>query len=113
MNEQRVRTANRVAIGMWIALLLSVLCWPLGPAAVGWATTAIGFLPLLLPLPGLARGIRRTQTWAPLALTPVLAVSLAEVLVNPAVRLRIALTLALILAAFGAILAALRASPRA
>jgi uncharacterized membrane protein len=68
-------------------------------------------MPLLLPLPGLVRGTRRTQSWAPLALAPVLAMALTEVMVNPAVRLRVAFTLALILTAFAAILCALRARP--
>jgi hypothetical protein len=42
----------------------------------------------------------------------VLALALTEVLVNPAVRLRVTLTLVLILAAFAATLAALRKAPR-
>jgi uncharacterized membrane protein len=112
MNEQSDFATNRVAIAAWLALLLSVLCWPLGPSAVGWPITAIAFMPLLLPLPGLVRGTRRTQSWAPLALAPVLAMALTEVLVNPAARLRVTLTLALILAAFAATLAALRKAPR-
>jgi uncharacterized membrane protein len=107
MNERRVRAASQAAIAIWLALIVSVLCWPLGVSAIGWVTTSIAFLPLLLPLPGLARGTRRTQGWAPLTL------ALAEVLVNPAQRLRIAVTLLLILTAFAAILAALRAAPRA
>ncbi|MEX2149110.1 MAG: DUF2069 domain-containing protein [Steroidobacteraceae bacterium] len=112
MTGQNGFASNRIAIAAWLALLLSVLCWPLGPSAVGWPITAIAFMPLLLPLPGLVRGTRRTQSWAPLALAPALAMALTEVLVNPAVRLRVTLTLALILAAFAAILAALRRAPR-
>jgi uncharacterized membrane protein len=112
MKERSGHATSHVAIAAWLALLLSVLCWPLGPSAVGWAITAIAFMPLLLPLPGLVRGTRRTLTWAPLALAPALTMALTEVLVNPALRLRVAFTLALILAAFAAILAALRARPR-
>ena len=112
MNGQSGLATNRVAIAAWLALLLSVLCWPLGLSAVGWPITAFAFLPLLLPLPGLVRGTRRTHSWAPLALAPALAMALTEVLVNPAVRLRVTLTLALILAAFAAVLAALRRAPR-
>ena len=112
MSPQRARAAGRIAAGAWLLLILSVLCWPLGASTVGWATTAIAFLTLLPPLPGLARGTRRTQSWAPLTLAPVLALSLTEVLVNPAARARVAVTLALVLAAFAAILAALRAAPR-
>jgi uncharacterized membrane protein len=112
MTVERARATGRIAAGAWLLLILSVLCWPLGASAVGWATTAIAFLPLLLPLPGLARGTRRTQTWAPLTLAPVLALALTEVLVNPVARTRCAVTLALVLAAFATILAALRAAPR-
>jgi uncharacterized membrane protein len=112
MSAERARAACRIAAGAWLALILSVLCWPLGTPTVGWATTAIAFLPLLMPLPGLARGTRRTQSWAPLTLGPVLALALTEVLVNPAARARVAVTLALVLAAFSALLAALRAAPR-
>jgi len=112
MSEDRARAAGRFATGVWLLLILSVLCWPLGAAAIGWVTMAIAALPLLMPLPGLARGKRRTQSWAPLTLAPALALALTEVLVNPAARLRVAVTLALILAAFAAILAALRSAPR-
>lgn len=112
MSGAHARVTSRIAAGAWLALILSVLCWPLGASAVGWPTTAIAFLPLLLPLPGLALGTRRTQSWAPLSLAPVLALALTEVLVNPAARVRVAVTLGLVLAAFAAILAALRAAPR-
>lgn len=112
MSAERARAAGRIAAGAWLVLILSVLCWPLGASGVGWVTTAIAFLPLLPPLPGLARGTRRTQSWAPLTLAPVLALALTEVLVNAAARARIAITLALILAGFAAILAALRSAPR-
>jgi len=112
MSAERARAAGRIAAGAWLLLVASVLCWPLGESAVGWATTAIAFLPLVLPLPGLARGTRRTQSWAPLTLAPVLALALTEVLVNTEARARVAVTLALVLAAFAAILAALRAAPR-
>jgi uncharacterized membrane protein len=113
MSGRRAGVANRAAVGAWLALIVSVLCWPLGASAAGWITTAIAFLPLLLPLPGLARGARRTQSWAPLTLAPVLALALTELLVNPAARWRYAATLLLILVAFAALLAALRAAPRA
>lgn len=112
MTQERARAAGRFAVGTWLLLMLSVLCWPIGDGAVGWATTAAAFLPLLLPLPGLARAARRTQSWAPMTLAPALALALTEVLVNPAARVRVAVTLALILAAFAALLAALRAAPR-
>ena len=112
MNDGFGRNAHRVALAVWLALLISVACWPLGEGGIGPLTTALAFLPLLAPLPGMARGTRRTLRWAPLTLAPPLAIALTEILVNPAARTRASVSLALILAAFAAVIAALRrASP--
>lgn len=108
MNGESGRNLCRVALAVWLVLLLSVACWPLGDAGIGWLTTALAFLPLLAPLPGMARGTRRTLRWAPLTLAPPLALALTEILINPAARTRATVSLALILAAFAAIIAALR-----
>ncbi|MGE0031869.1 MAG: DUF2069 domain-containing protein [Steroidobacteraceae bacterium] len=108
MNDESARTLCRVALAVWLALLISVACWPLGDGGIGPLTTALALLPLLAPLPGMARGARRTLRWAPLALAPALALALTEILVNPAARTRASVSLALILAAFAAVIAALR-----
>lgn len=112
MSDECARSLSRVATGAWLLLMISVACWLLGPAGAGPVTTAIAFLPLLLPLPGLVRGLGQTLRWAPLTLAPVLALTLTELLVSTAFRTRMTVTLALILAAFAAIIAALRGAGR-
>lgn len=108
MNDQSGRHLYRIALAVWLALLISIACWPLGDGGIGPLTTALAFLPLLAPLPGMARGTRRTLRWAPLTLAPPLALALTEILVNPAARTRASVSLALILAAFAAVIATLR-----
>jgi uncharacterized membrane protein len=109
----RACAARRVALAAWLLLAASVAAWPFADAAFGRLSTAIAFLPLLLPLPGLARGSRNALRAAPMALAPALAIALTEILVNAPARLAAAVTLGLILAAFAATVAALRAAPRA
>jgi uncharacterized membrane protein len=104
--------ARRVALASWLALVASVALWAHPAADMGVAAALIAGLPLLLPLPGLARGARRALGAAPLALAPALAIAITECLVNPAARFAAGVTLALALAAFAAILAALRSQPR-
>jgi uncharacterized membrane protein len=108
MNAGSARDLRRVALAVWLALLISIACWPLGDGGIAPLTTALAFLPLLAPLPGMARGTQRTLRWAPLTLAPPLALALTEILVNPAARKRASVSLALILAAFAAVIAALR-----
>ena len=83
MNDGSGRNLRRVALAVWLALLISIACWPLGDGGIGPLTTALALLPLLAPLPGMARGTRRTLRWAPLTLAPPLALALTEILVNP------------------------------
>jgi uncharacterized membrane protein len=109
-----VRTgAARIALGIWLLLAASVAAWPFGDAGIARLTTAIACLPLLLPLPGLARASTRALRAAPLALAPALALAITEILVNPPARSWAGLSLALAFGAFAAILAALRAAPGA
>jgi uncharacterized membrane protein len=110
--SDRARITRRIALTGWLLLTVSIACWPLGSSGIGWAIALLALLPLLLPLPGIARGLRRSFGWAPLTLAPALALSLVEILVNAAGRPRATLTLALALAAFAALVAALRAAPR-
>ena len=112
MNDGPARSLRQVALAVWLALLISIACWPLGEGGIGPLTTALAFLPLLAPLPGMARGTRRTLRWAPLTLAPSVALALTEILVNPAARTRASVSLALILAAFAAVIATLRRAAR-
>ncbi len=109
-----LRTAGtrRVAVAAWLLLMLSVAAWTLDVAGIGFAFAAVAFLPLLLPLPGLLGNSSRALRAAPLALAPVLALALTEILANPPARPWASLSLALVLAAFAALIAAIRTSPR-
>jgi uncharacterized membrane protein len=104
--------ARRIALAAWILLGLSVAAWPFVRAGIGAATTAIAFLPLLLPLPGIARGSLRALRASPMALAPALALAITETLANPAARFPAGATLALLLLAFAAVVAAIRSAPR-
>jgi len=112
MNERRAQALARAALAAWLALAVSIACWPLGESGIGWLATALAGLPLLPAVPGIARGARRTFSWAPLALAPVLALSLTEILVNAAARTRATASLALAFIAFAALIATLRAGRR-
>ena len=91
-------TAARQAGGPWRARRLTLLAAALLGACVIAATLpafawpasvtrlAILLVPLLLPLPGLLRGQRRTYAWATLCVTPYFVYGLTEVIANPAVR---------------------------
>ena len=107
----RARITRRAAVAAWLVLAVSVALWPLPAAGIGSIAALIAGLPLLLPLPGLVRGTRRALRAAPMALSPALALSITECLVNPQARIAAGATLALAFAAFAAVLAALRALP--
>lgn len=64
-----------------VAAALPAFAWPTSVARL-----AILLVPLLLPLPGLLRGQRRTYAWATLCVTPYFVFGLTEVIANPAVR---------------------------
>jgi len=108
----RTARTRRVAVAAWLLLMLSVAAWVFEAAGIGRVFAAIAFLPLLLPLPGLLGNSSRALRAAPLALAPVLALAITEILANPPARPWAALSLALVLAAFAAIIAAIRTSPR-
>jgi uncharacterized membrane protein len=105
--------------------LLALLAWGLLAGSLAWTRLAAGvspaalltlallLLPLLLPLPGLWQGRRRTYAWATLCLTPVLVYALTETVANPAARSTAALVLFTTLLAFLALVAHLRATRRA
>lgn len=76
------------------------------PTSLGWTVAVL--LPVLLPLPGLLRGRRRTYAWATLCVTPYFVYGLTEVVANPGVRLAAGAILLASLAWFVALVAFLR-----
>ena len=82
---RRARRQTLVAVAVLgacvAAAALLAFNWPTGVARL-----AILLVPLLLPLPGLLRGQRRTYAWATMCVTPYFIYGLTEVIANPAVR---------------------------
>ncbi len=101
-------TARLLAIGLWIAVVLSLLAWI--PAGYPWPMCVLATLPLLAPLNGLVRGRRHTYAWATLFAIPYLAFALTELLVNPAARWVAATSLLLVFGWFCTMILFLRAS---
>jgi uncharacterized membrane protein len=84
----RLRRARRIALaaaavlaGCVAAASLRSAPWP---ANLGWTIALL--LPLVAPLPGLIRGVRRTYAWATLCVAPYFVYGVTEVIANPAVR---------------------------
>jgi len=86
-----------------VAAAMPAFAWP-----ASLARLAILLVPLLLPLPGLLRGQRRTYAWATLCVTPYFVYGLTEVIANPAVRAPAAAILFSSLAWFVALVTYLR-----
>jgi uncharacterized membrane protein len=83
--SQRARRLTLLAAAVLgacvVAATMPAFVWP---ASLG--RLALLLVPLLLPLPGLLRGHRRTYAWATLCVTPYFIYGLTEVIANPAVR---------------------------
>jgi uncharacterized membrane protein len=101
-------TTRSLTIGLWIAVVLSLLAWML--AGYPWAICVLAALPLLAPLSGLLRGRRHTYAWATLFAVPYLVFALTELLVNPAARWVAAMSLLLVFGWFCTMILFLRAS---
>jgi uncharacterized membrane protein len=78
------------------------------PANLGWTIALL--LPVVLPLPGLLRGRRRTYAWATLCVAPYFIYGTTEVIANPLVRPAAGAILFASLAWFVALVAYLRRS---
>jgi uncharacterized membrane protein len=106
------RTARRVTLAAALLLAVSVCASTMRsapwPQNLGW--TAVLLLPLLLPLPGLWRGSRRTCSWATLCVAPYFIYGVTEVIANPAVRASAAAILFAGLAWFASLVYCLRVS---
>ncbi len=103
---------GRIALALWFGLAASIAAWPIGDAGIGWTAAIVALLPLSAPVAGIWRLARKTLAWAPLTLSPALAIAVTEVVVNEPARVRASISLALILAAFSALIATLRAGAR-
>lgn len=114
MNPPPYLRARRATLVVWSGLLLWPVAWHAaqGTARLGTVMLAVTTLPLLLPLPGLWRGQRRSYRWAPLTLVPVLAWSLTELLANPLARGFAVGGALLAFLALAAVVATLRSMPR-
>jgi uncharacterized membrane protein len=101
-------TARSLTIGLWVAVVLSLLAW----IWVGypWSICLLATLPLLAPLGGLVRGRRHTYAWATLFAIPYLVFALTELLVNPAARWVASMSLLLVFSWFCTMILFLRAS---
>jgi uncharacterized membrane protein len=100
--------ARSLAIGLWSAVVLSLVAWMM--AGYPWPICILAALPLLAPLNGLVRGRRHTYAWATLFAIPYLVFALTELLVNPAARWAAALSLLLVFAWFCTMILFLRTS---
>lgn len=109
------RRARRLSIGgaglLGGCVVAATLHGATGPARLGWSVLAL--VPLLLPLPGLVRGSRRTCAWATLCVAPYFLYGLTEVVANPAVRPLAAAILFASLGWFASLVYCLRVSRRA
>ena len=103
---------RRIALTTWVLLAASVAGWPFAGAGISRVAAAVAFVPLLVPLPGIAHSSLRALRAAPMALAPALALAITEILVNAAARPLAGATLALAFAAFAAVVAAIRVAPR-
>lgn len=100
---------QRLAIGLWAAVTLSLLAWIL--AGYPWPVCVLAVLPLLAPLEGLIKGRRHTYAWATLFAVPYLTFALTELLVNPSARWVASISLFLVFGWFCSMVLFLRASP--
>jgi uncharacterized membrane protein len=105
---RRLRLGACAATVMLLALVVQwALVAPSTPRAVAGAILA---LPLIVGLPFLHAGRRRSYAGMTLALAPSLVLGLTEVVANPAMRSWAAFLLVAVIAAFALLVAYLRAT---
>lgn len=100
--------------GAWLIALLVNGAWRLaGPASPGQTVLLLATAgPLLLPLRGIWALRRRTLGWAPLTLSPAMAVALTELVANPGERWLAAAAAFSCFLALAGVVAALRQAAR-
>jgi len=107
--RHRVLARRLVLASLLLLAAASIAC-----VIVGWSGTPSAILaaalipPLLLPLPGIARGDRRTHAWATLCVVPAFVYGLTEVVANPGTRPLAAAVLSASLLLFFSLVAYLR-----
>lgn len=107
-----MRRLQQMVIATQVALLMVfVLGWVWNHrSAAGLLVAGLISLPLLLPLPGLIAGRRRSFAATTLCLLPYLVIGMTESIANPAARVRASIGVALVLWQFAILSAYLRTS---
>ena len=95
---------------MVLLFALVVRWFVIAPSTPRGVVGAILALPLVVGLPFLYAGRRRSYAWMTLALAPSLVLGLTEAVANPAMRSWAAFVLLAVIAAFGLLVAFLRAT---
>lgn len=101
---------RNVVIANIAALIVILIAWRArdGLSAAEIVLIAAMSLPLLIAVPKVLAGNRRTYAWLTLAVTPYIVVGITEAVANPATRLWAGLCLALAFVLFVLLIASLR-----
>lgn len=111
-NESLIARARIVVVSTIGILIAALIAWRVqtGFSVGDAALIAVLTLPLLIALPRLLAGHRRTYAWMTLAVTPFLIVAITEAVANPAGRVWAALCLIVAFLLFVLLIAYLRLS---
>lgn len=93
-------------------LILALVAWRVHDGLSAWEMFVVAALtlPLLIALPKLLAGDRRTYAWMTLAITPFIVLGITEAVANPASRVWAGLCLMMGFFVFVLLIAYLRAS---
>jgi uncharacterized membrane protein len=110
INEALIARARLAVVSAIAILIAALIVWRVRTGfSVGDAVLiAVLTLPLLIALPRLLAGHRRTYAWMTLAVTPFLVVAITEAVANPAGRAWAALCLGVAFLLFVLLIAYLR-----
>jgi uncharacterized membrane protein len=102
--------ARAVVVTALISLIAALIAWRIGTGlSVGDVVLIVVLAtPLVIALPRLLAGHRRTYAWMTLAVTPYLIVAITEAVANPSQRVWAALCLAIAFFLFVSLIAYLR-----
>ncbi|WP_161965705.1 DUF2069 domain-containing protein [Steroidobacter cummioxidans] len=109
-NETLIARARIVVVSTIGILIASLVAWRVqsGFSVGDGVLIVVLTLPLLIALPRLLAGHRRTYAWMSLAVTPFLIVAITEAVANPAGRLWAGLCLVVAFLLFVLLIAYLR-----